>query len=158
MMKVKTLSLALLTSALFSTNVSALPSGFSAKPIFIPAKETSQIISCETGNFKGEAKYITKVNSYNTYHTISEYRITKYKNQQGGNKANINSSAIWVEGSRLKGDSKKSADRMKQDGKWHSLNQTVTSPTKGTYRREFSVQFIFDKSGPDPRCSASVYF
>ena len=45
---------------------------------------------------------------------------------------------------------------MKQDGNWHSLTLAVDAPTYST-NREYKVEFIFDKSGSDPRCNAVAY-
>lgn len=141
-MKVKILSLALLTSALFSTHASAAL--------------TTHTLSCKSGKFKGELKYNRFEDSREVVYHLDSYKITRSNGQKGGNKANINTAAGWVQGNKLKTKTNKSPDSMKQDGKWNHRYAQLATTKPGT-RREFKVEFIFDKSGPDPRCTAVAY-
>ena len=102
--------------------------------------------SCTAGNFKGEVwGYVSQVpNSPTKVFHLSEYRITKYNGQSGGNKANINVSTV--------GYSKNSPDSMIQDGTWRHLGYIGNVRN---YNGALNVQFVFDKSGSDPRCTAS---
>ena len=76
---------------------------------------------------------------------VLQYRITPIIGSSGGDSANVNvdQGGNWA----------RSADAMKQDGRWHPLNIAVTGD--GDWGR---VQFIFDQSGvKDPRCTASYH-
>ncbi|MHC8286713.1 hypothetical protein ACYZUD_07730 [Pseudomonas sp. XS1P51] len=114
------------------------------------AKAASQpfSVSCTSGNFKGEATghYYNYGSSKSIY--LKYYRITKSNDQQGGNKANVNLGAFNASGSGSK--QVKSPDSMKQDGQWHSQDLSITyAPWSST---QIQVEFVFDKSGSDPKC------
>lgn len=151
MKKVTTLSLALLTSALLSTHVSAGLAGSGVK------SKSEHILSCTNGNFKGELKYIRYEDSKEVAYHPTDYRITRSNGQSGGNKANINTAATWVDASnKQRNVSHNSPDSMKQDGQWHVTNGSLYTTNPGTYRA-YSAKFIFDKSGSDPSCTAYAY-
>ncbi|MFS2199815.1 hypothetical protein ACCD00_14955 [Pseudomonas sp. Pseusp3] len=107
-------------------------------------------VSCSTGNFTGEAKghYFNYGSSKSVY--LKEYRITKHNGQSGGNKANVNLVVANFNG----GGSKevKSPDRMKQDGQWNAQDLSVMHAPWSS--AQIRVEFIFDKSGSDPRCTS----
>ncbi|MFJ4225704.1 hypothetical protein [Microbacterium sp. NPDC089695] len=113
---------------------------------------TSQLISCSSGNFRGEA--VVKFYSHELVQ-VSDYRIIKLNGQSGGSKANVNTT-IW--GESLSGYyssfSKDSPDAMKQDGVWRPLGHSAFRKLNSWL--DVEVQFIFDKSGSDPRCTAST--
>lgn len=163
-MKIKIIGLTLLTSAIFSTNALAVPisGGFFSgnlvvKPIGSTSKTTTYTgyATCGVGKFKGEAEYRKVVHPTYTSFTVTKYKITRLNGQKGGNKANVNVFGYWRTNGKINSDAKRSADRMKQDGNWHS--QTLNVATMNHSNQSYEIQFIFDKSGPDPRCSATVY-
>jgi hypothetical protein len=104
----------------------------------------TRTMSCSAGAFTGSAEIATS-GGHGQFFTVSvlRYKIEKHAGQSGGDKANIN---IFVGG-----DASKSPDRMIQDGRWHALNQWA-----GADVSVGQVQFIFDKSGSDPRCTITV--
>lgn len=118
-------------------------------------------LSCKSGNFTGVVEGVVgnhfQVGKY--VHT-TRYKITRSNGQGGGNKANINLSAGKAPHYVGDGGVAKSPDSMKQDGNWHNLNLVrsnmgLGSSTKG----EAYYEFVFDKSGSDPRCStSSIYY
>lgn len=80
----------------------------------------------------------------------SQYQITRLNGQDGGNKANLNLSVTGAEYWRSE-----SPDAMWQDGDWHSYNRGGSlRPYSGSVWIE--AEFIFDKSGSDPRGSTTL--
>lgn len=121
---------------------SAATATSAAAPTFI-----DKTVSCSAGNFTGTAELrVTSPSSDGsvTDARVLRYKIQKHNGQQGGNKANIN---LFIGG-----NSAKSPDRMIQDGNWHGSE--LGTAGYGDWGR---IQFIFDKSGSDPRCDA-VYW
>jgi hypothetical protein len=106
------------------------------------AASSTRVVSCSAGNFTGYAEVATTASNGTISATLKQYRIQKHAGQSGGNKANVNLTVGQF--------TVKSADRMMQDGAWHwlGLNASAHDYVGG-------VQFIFDKSGADPRCNAS---
>lgn len=119
--------------------------GFQTKP------EAKFTVSCGAGNFIGYAEGVLGATRYSEYVRIDRYRIVKLNGQQGGNKANVNLTSIGKDGS--KGE-EKSADRMNQDGQWHNLKTGTSHIYPGL--QSAHVEFIFDKSGSDPRCKTQI--
>lgn len=126
----------------------------------VPAKDGERsgrkIYTCSKGNFKGEVEVSYGLSSrpefYGTYFFMRthRYRITKSNDQGGGNKANIN---IGARDNQHSGSwsTAYSPDKMIQNGKWHDLD--LTSWRTHTGKFYFSeIQFVFDKSGADPKC------
>ncbi|WP_066514309.1 hypothetical protein [Curtobacterium ammoniigenes] len=147
--KPKAVRAALATAALVPLVAGVLGAGTVAAASTTSAGATpryvDRTVSCSAGNFTGTAEL--RVSSpasdgSTTTGSVLRYRIQKHNGQQGGNKANIN---LFVGG-----NSAKSPDRMIQDGNWHTLDLwTAGNSSRG------EIQFIFDKSGSDPRCSTS---
>lgn len=161
-MSIKITCLALLTTGILSTSAFAAPifgGGSSASLATMSSKgaSTSQTgyASCSVGKFKGEVEYKKTVHQNYTALSITKYKISRLKGQSGGNKANVNLFGYWRTNGRLNSDVSRSPDKMKQDSKWH--NQKLTVATMNHSHQQYEIQFIFDKSGPDPRCSATVY-
>lgn len=71
------------------------------------------------------------------------YGITR-KNVEGGNKANV---IVYFNGTKYW-----EIDKARQDGQWHEWINWTEMPYSGSLKVE--VEFIFDKSGNDPRRSA----
>lgn len=142
-----------INSLLLSLSLACLPlvshADTSAKSdtLRMPSKPFSA--SCSSGNFTGEYKghYFDYGSSKSVY--VKQYKITKRNGQSGGNKANVNTTIANYMGSGSK--TFKSPDSMKQDGNWHDLNVSYHAPWAST---QVLVEFIFDKSGSDPRCDA----
>jgi len=142
-----------INSLLLSLSLACLPlvsqADTSAKsgPVSMSSKPINA--SCSAGNFTGE--YMGYYYDYGSLKSVylTHYKITKRNNQSGGNKANVNSTFANFAGSGSKVF--KSPDSMKQDGNWHKLDVHYNAPWAATQVR---VEFIFDKSGSDPRCDA----
>ncbi|MGB3125893.1 MAG: hypothetical protein WBB95_18945 [Pseudomonas sp.] len=109
-----------------------------------PNRQTFDL-SCTSGNFSGDLRGYVSYNNHDSskYVLVEEYRIARTGDQDGGNKANVNLKEPFA---------KKSSDSMKQDGQWHRLNW---AGWVSAYNVPLEVEFIFDKSGADPRCTAS---
>ena len=109
-------------------------------------------LTCKAGNFTGviEGTAGRHFQTGKWVHT-KRYKITRINGQSGGNKANVNLSAGKAPNFD-RGNMVYSPDRMIQDGKWHDLNLVRQNLAVGNARVEAFYEFIFDKSGPDPRC------
>lgn len=123
----------------------------------------SEHVTCSAGNFKGEANISWASDGSRTRVEIQSYRITRLNGQAGGDKANINISAesywenwlMWD----YRWDTHYSPDRMIQDGRWHTYGAGLVAnshPMLGPLRTPTNIEFIFDKSGSDPRCTTST--
>ena len=110
-------------------------------------------LSCTSGNFKGEVKGEYFMGSAGSEGVMTKsYKITKYNNQSGGNKANLNLS--YSEAPLLGWDNKiKSPDNLYQDGQWRSLSQTQGKFWYAGKKMEIGYEFVFDKSLRDPTCN-----
>ncbi|WP_321837382.1 hypothetical protein [Pseudomonas kulmbachensis] len=124
-------------------------------------QEKTFSLTCKSGNFVGVAQ--GKVgNHFQTgkWAHVTSYKITRLNGQSGGNKANVNLYASPAPNFGRSEHRDPSKDSMIQDGKLHNVllkrsNMGLVSSKKG----ELYVEFVFDKSGPDPRCAtSSVYF
>ena len=118
-----------------------------------PEARLTRVAKCTKGNFTGELEYTW--GGRNPFRvSAARYRITKKNGQQGGNKANIN---IWVgtrqhEGGPRGWNKAKSSDSMIQNGTWYDLDMHGWHwEQQRFYFAKF--EFIFDKSGADPRCT-----
>lgn len=117
-------------------------------------------LTCKSGNFIGVVEGVVGRHFYaGKYVHTKRYKITRYNGQSGGNKANVNLSAGRSPNWSAHGTTSYSPDRMIQDGKWHDLHLVRQNLAVGDAQVEVDYQFIFDKSGTDPRCwTRSVYF
>lgn len=118
----------------------------------------STTVSCSAGGMTGEARLTLASDGTRWRTTVDSYRITA----NGRSKGNINP---YLSGRNFVGqvtlDRKEhSRDAMVQDGQWHDLGLTLAqsslpwssiSQTSST-----GTEFVFDKSGSDPRCTAGV--
>ena len=91
---------------------------------------------------------------------IHKYRIDRHgSGGEGRNRANIDSGVTEFRTDGIGAFTKKtySADAMKQDSQWDSLEQSVTiNPTYTQSVYKGQVEFIFDKDDYDPRCTATL--
>ncbi|WP_036139296.1 MULTISPECIES: hypothetical protein [unclassified Luteibacter] len=91
--------------------------------------------------------------------TVTEYRIAGASSSR--NKANVdNDMRVWNNaagtGEGKAADLVHSADAMRQDGQWHTLNQSVSSaPGFDVKRARVGVRFTFDMASGDPTCWAT---
>jgi hypothetical protein len=100
--------------------------------------------------FQGTA-YGTVTRSSTGHKTVQVTGYNIYKNyikQNAGNKANLNLSIDY-------GSQHKSADNLKQHTNWGTIDPINLSRT-AMNGRTASFQFIFDKSGSDPSCTATL--
>ena len=122
-----------------------------------------KIVSCSTGNFIGSAKVnITLVDLVAKQAKVTEYKITKINNQQGGNRANLH--LLAEKGMYLNfpsglgnfiGVGGYSKNNLLQDGAWHTPTNEIIVSSSGLLRT-MAVKFIFDKNGPDPSCQVAI--
>lgn len=117
-------------------------------------------VSCTAGNFRGTANVLYNLHRHGNndfqigWVTVQNYKIDKLNNQKGGNKANVN-----LKRAHLK--TVKSSDSMKQDGNTYLLGLRSNEHTRvfkkyDNFYSSMTVEFIFDKSGSDPRCEATI--
>ena len=114
------------------------------------------VIGCNGGDFGGRAMgvYTIDPKTRTVSAHIQKYKIFKFKNQSGGNKANLNmgmshsstSTAMTVY----------SADNLKQDDYWREVSLSRWLPQVPGYPISVGIEFVFDKSGKDPKCKAST--
>lgn len=103
---------------------------------------------CSNGNFEGEAV----VNYANIgYLSGKSYKIEKSNNQQGGNKANINLKVLDANTGHQYLELK-SPDNRLQNNTWQSLD--LEGPVPKDRPLVLVAQFIFDKTGADPKCES----
>ena len=112
-------------------------------------------VGCNGGDFGGRAMgvYTIDPKTRTVSAHIQKYKIFKFKNQSGGNKANLNmgmshsstSTAMTVY----------SADNLKQDDYWREVSLSKSMIWVPGYPMSFGIEFVFDKSGIDPKCKAS---
>ncbi|WP_222864759.1 hypothetical protein, partial [Serratia marcescens] len=121
-----------------------------------------QTLSCSNGNFTGYAQ-VTKIISSSgffrpvlTSMAVTKYKIVRSNEQKGGDKANVNLLVSYWNGKKHVDVKSKSSDSMKQDSEWHNID--LAASTLPSYEGQVTadVQFIFDKSGPDPKCKISL--
>lgn len=112
-------------------------------------------VSCENGNFKGEAQVTYSRGDISLFAGIYQYRITRSNGQSGGNKANINIEAVGRYGNMDTSEKARSPDSMRQDGNWHSLDISAVATSQPGTMAYFEVEFVFDRSGSDPSCKTS---
>lgn len=107
--------------------------------------------SCSNGDFKGTVGGTYWSDSArNTVVQTSWYMITRSNGQDGGNKANLNTKFQDMNTGNSY-DGAKSGDNLMQDNVRHDIsltNMAIASP-----RVLLRHEFIFDKSGGDPKCN-----
>lgn len=109
-------------------------------------------LTCKSGNFTGVVEGTAGRHAQaGKWVQTKRYKITRINGQKGGNKANVNLSAGKAP-NFSRDNVVYSPDRMIQDGQWHDLNLTRHNLAAGSSRVEAAYEFIFDKSGSDPRC------
>lgn len=112
-------------------------------------------IGCSNGKFSGSAYGIntfdSKTNTVSTH--IKKYKITREWNQSGGNKANLNLG--MTHSTTSNGMSVYSADNLRQDDFWREVSLSKSMIWVPGYPMSFGIEFVFDKSGIDPKCKAS---
>ncbi|MHA6576079.1 hypothetical protein [Pseudomonas yamanorum] len=142
-------------------------SGISIKPYPMPAVTTTttkfqQSCTKNVGNayyaggvfyqplFRGTAYgVVTRSSTGHKTVKVTGYNIYKhYIKQNAGNKANLNLSID-------SGSQHKSADNLKQHTNWGTIDSIDLSRT-AVNGRTANFQFIFDKSGNDPSCTATL--
>lgn len=135
----------LLTPLLFATNSIAA--------------STTAVTSCSNGKFFGEVEYSVSRDyaSGGFGVTVSKYRITRSAGQSGGNKANVKLDGYFYINSTKNDVKHHSPDSMKQDGQWHALALNIGGiPRPASNSKGASVEFVFDKSGSDPKCKVNI--
>ena len=113
-------------------------------------------LSCNNGNFSGRALgiYTIDPNTRAISAHIQKYIITRHGTQSGGNKANLNMG--MSHSSNTTGMSVYSADNLKQDNYWREVSLSRWLPQVPGYPISVGIEFVFDKSGKDPKCKAST--
>lgn len=107
--------------------------------------------SCTAGNFTGLAGGTTWVDAaQNTVIQTSWYKITRSNNQSGGNKANLKTRFVNLT-SGIGYAGAFSGDNLIQDGVRHDIS--LANFSLHTPGIKIISEFIFDKSGGDPRCN-----
>jgi len=102
--------------------------------------------NCSAGNFTGYIQGVSWSDGSGTYFKVEKYKIT----DNGRKKGNLNLT--------LGRHRSNSADNLKQDGQWHTINQQVGGYIHplDQYDRNFKFQFIFDrKMASDPKCTGT---
>jgi hypothetical protein len=106
-------------------------------------------ISCTSGNFEGRARVTIEHGSLSSTARVDQYQIFRRNGQGGGNKANVD---LRIQNSAATSPWSFSPDSMKQDGGIYPVSLFAAVPKAGAATA--SVEFVFDKSGSDPRCTA----
>lgn len=109
--------------------------------------------SCTNGSFTGTA-YLEASRFYNLLGvTMTDYKIQAPSSSKSRSKANANMS-VYSTSSYSTSTWARSNDNLKQDGLVHSqwLSANITEARLGVAQ----VEFVFDKSGNDPKCIAKV--
>lgn len=110
--------------------------------------------TCSSGNFTGTVTGQSVAWGENAW-TVGtlQYRIVKRNGQQGGNKANINFRLGAAPSMSQATGWSRSPDKMVQNGSWYQLHLL----NEGNYQQAMAeIEFVFDKSGSDPRCTVRV--
>ena len=105
-------------------------------------------LSCSNGNFSGEV-YVNYADI--GFLSANTYKIEKSNGQQGGNKANINIKVLDLY-SGYQYVVFKSPDSLLQNNTWQSLD--MKGPVPRGRPVQIQAEFIFDKSGADPKCES----
>lgn len=136
----------------------APPSGAGIATSLADMPSTETTVSCSAGGMTGEARLTLASDGTRWTTTVDSYRITA----NGRSKGNINA---YVYGKNFVGQTtldqrEPSRDAMVQNGQWQNLGLELSrSSVPWTSMAQASgtgVEFVFDKSGSDPRCSAGV--
>lgn len=113
-------------------------------------------LTCRVGNFIGVVEGTAGDHfQIGKWVQTKRYKITRINGQSGGNKANVNLNAGKAPSFR-RGNMANSPDRMIQDGNWHDLSLSRMLFAERNAKVETSYEFVFDRSGRDPRCWTEV--
>jgi hypothetical protein len=117
-------------------------------------------VSCNNGKFWGSAEVRVDRNNVTGAYGVDvlKYKIHRSSGQSGGNKANVNLKGYYYVNSKEHKTQSHSSDNMKQDGAWHDLRlRVVGTPRPNRNATGSHVEFVFDKKGTDPKCTARVF-
>lgn len=128
----------------------------------VNAGRSGVIATCSNGNFRGEAEISTRYTTdyYQGSHAeavVTKYKITKSNGQQGGNHANVNLRLRSYSPGNTTGVWGYSSDNLLQNSTWQKLGVWEDVDAFKGQPVETSVEFVFDKTGSDPKCTAKVY-
>lgn len=149
-------SLVLTTALLASGSVLAAPLAAWSSPQ--PRETGGRTVKCEVANFRGEAEVSWEIRGDHLSTSVDSYRITRLNGQSGGNKANLNHRITGKDysGWAFEDSWASSSDSMQQDGLWHTLGQTRNRDVSDDPTLFAQVEFVFDRTGPDPKCRVSA--
>lgn len=116
----------------------------------------TETVRVQTGNFVGELTYDYAFKDRQFHFQTVEYKITRLNGQSGGNKANINI-LLWNDVGGYTQWGHNSPDAMWQDGLTHNYPNAQVSLREWGWTTVW-VEFIFDKSGGDPRKSTTKQY
>ncbi|MGK9146148.1 hypothetical protein KXS11_00785 [Plantibacter flavus] len=128
----------------------------------------THLVQCTSGNFRGEARVRTVFNGADSWHpsanswtvAVESYRISRLNGQSGGNKANLNMRSVThTDGGSSTSQWDVSPDNLRQTSTWTPLESvavTTRVALANTRWLDAELQFIFDKSGSDPRCTVKL--
>ncbi|WP_339473532.1 hypothetical protein [Pseudomonas sp. RL_5y_Pfl2_69] len=133
----------------------------SAMFVSVSANANSNLITkefalgCSNGNFVGRASGIytidPKTRAVSAH--IQKYKITRLGLQNGGNKANLNMGMSNSSSTVAMGVY--SLDNLRQDDWWREVALSRWLTRVPGYPVSVGIEFVFDKSGADPKCKAS---
>ena len=115
-------------------------------------------VGCNGGDFGGRATGVytidPKTRAISAH--IQKYKIFRFDNKSAGNKANLNMG--MSHSNTTTAMSVYSADNLRQDDTWRSVSLSRWLHQVPGYPVSVSVgvEFVFDKSGKDPKCKASA--
>lgn len=110
-------------------------------------------VGCSNGSFNGTASLHVTRGYGKILVNVTDYKISAPSSSKSRSKANVNVQVWGATGNRWTSWAK-SDDNLKQDGLSHSLylKQEVNETRLGSAQ----VEFVFDKSGKDPKCIGKV--
>ncbi|TCK63563.1 hypothetical protein EDF27_2108 [Curtobacterium sp. PhB136] len=118
----------------------------------------TRTVSCSAGGMTGEAVLSLASDGTRWRTTVERYKISA----NGRSKGNVNP-YVWGQnfvGQVTLDERVSSRDAMVQDGQWHDLglqlNRSSLPWAAMSQASSTGVEFVFDKSGSDPRCSAGI--
>ncbi|WP_261137474.1 hypothetical protein [Serratia quinivorans] len=113
---------------------------------------------CANGNFEGHVIYdviYKKKNSVMTGLEVKKYSIYT-PDHSGRSKANLKLKGIYNSNGKWTDVKHESDDDLKQDGQWHDLYLGVAGAGYDNEAFRGEIEFVFDKSGSDPKCTIKV--
>lgn len=113
-------------------------------------------VGCNGGDFGGRATGVytidPKTRAISAH--IQKYKIFRFDNKSAGNKANLNMG--MSHSNTTTAMSVYSADNLRQDDTWRSVSLSRWLHQVPGYPVSVGVEFVFDKSGKDPKCKSSA--